>query len=100
MDIDNIISNKISSGKKNYKYVFGYMDDFKIKPLHILLPKTSAYVKGYDGETKWMYFVTEGNEVFKKYNDIWNISTNSIKKNLIANPSTIKISENQNKMLR
>ena len=22
-----------------------------------MLPKTSAYVKGYDGQTKWMFFL-------------------------------------------
>ena len=31
-------------------------DNYKVKPLHIMLPKVSAYVKSYDGETKWMYF--------------------------------------------
>ena len=51
---DNIlISNKISFGEKHYKYFTGYMDDgYKIKPLHIMLPKTRAYLKSYDGETK------------------------------------------------
>ena len=40
----------ISSGVKNYKYFMGYLyNDFKIKPLHIILPKMSTYVKRYDG---------------------------------------------------
>ena len=35
---------------KNYKYFTGYLyNDHKVKSLHIMLPKTSAYVKGYDG---------------------------------------------------
>ena len=44
MNIDNIlISNKISSGEQNYKCFIGYMDDnYKIKLLNIMLPKTSA----------------------------------------------------------
>ena len=43
----------IPSGKKNYKYSIGYLyNDFKVKPLHMMLPKTSAYVKSYDGQTK------------------------------------------------
>ena len=42
---------------KNYKYFIGYKDDEnKTKPLHIILPKTSAYVKIYVGETKWIDF--------------------------------------------
>ena len=24
-----------------------------------MLPKTSSYVKSYDGQTKWMYFLIE-----------------------------------------
>ena len=33
-----------------------------------MLPKTSAYVKSYDGQTKWIYFLTEDNDLFKKCN--------------------------------
>ena len=52
-----LISKKISSGEKDYKYFIGYVDDdYKIKPVHTMLSKTSAYVKSCDGETKWMYF--------------------------------------------
>ena len=53
-DIDNIlISNKIFSNEKNYKYFIDYMDDdYKINPLFIMLSKTSAYVKGYSDKTK------------------------------------------------
>ena len=55
-DVDTekvLVSKKISSGEKNYKYFIGYLyNDHKVKPLHIMLPKTSAYVKSYDGQTK------------------------------------------------
>ena len=40
-------------------------DDNKVKPLHIMLPKTSANVKRYDGQTKWMYFLIEDDELLK-----------------------------------
>ena len=43
--------------KKNYKYFIGYLNNNnKVKPLHAMLPKRKVYVKGYDGQTKWMYF--------------------------------------------
>ena len=45
--------------------------DNKVKPLHIMLPKTSAYLKFYDGLTKWMYFLIEDNDLLEKYNAIW-----------------------------
>ena len=57
VDIEKVlVSKKIYFGEKNYKYLIGYLYDDKIKPLHIMLPKTSAYVKSYDGQTKWMFF--------------------------------------------
>ena len=74
----------ICSGKKNYKYFISYKDDddCKVKLLHIMLLKTSANVKIYDGQTKWMYFLIEDDDFLKKYNDIWNKVSNNIKKEL------------------
>ena len=49
--------------KKNYNYFIGYLcEDYKIKPLHVMPPKTSTHVKNYDGETKWMYFLAKVND--------------------------------------
>ena len=36
-----------------------------------MLPKTSAYVRSYDGQTKWIYFLIEDDEFLEKYNTIW-----------------------------
>ena len=43
-DIEKVlVSNKISSGEKNYKYFIGYLcNDHRVKPLHIIFPKSSA----------------------------------------------------------
>ena len=73
--------NKISFGEKNYKCFIGYLyDNHKVKPLHIMLPKTSAYVKSYDGQTKWMYFFVEDDDLLEKYNTIWDKVSADIKK--------------------
>ena len=50
-----LVSNKISSSKKNHKY-FCLYDDYKIKLLHIMRSKTGVYVKSYDGQTKIFYW--------------------------------------------
>ena len=48
-----LVSNKISSDEENCKYFIGYFyNDHKVRPIHIMLPKTSAYIKSYDGQTK------------------------------------------------
>ena len=35
-----------------------------------MLPKTRAYVKSYDGHTKWVYFFIENDDLKKKMNTI------------------------------
>ena len=46
-----------------------------------MLPKTSAYVKSYDGQTKWMYFLVEDHDLLEKYNNICNKVGADIKNN-------------------
>ena len=36
-----------------------------------MFSKTSAYVKSYDGQTKWMYFLIEDDNLLEIYNTIW-----------------------------
>ena len=62
----------------------------KVKQLYIMLPKTSAYVKSYDGQTKWAYFVIEHDGLLEKYNNIWDNVSADIKKKLIASMPIIK----------
>ena len=46
IDINKIVaSNKVSFGKKGFKYFIGYKDAQKIRPLSIFLPKMSAYIR-------------------------------------------------------
>ena len=54
-----LVSSKISFGNKSYKYFV------------IMLPKTTAYVKRYDGQTKWMYFLIEDDNFLEKFNTIY-----------------------------
>ena len=62
-----LVSSDISFGEKNYNYFIGYLhNDYKVKPLDILLPKINAYVKSYDGKTKWMYFLIEDVDLLEK----------------------------------
>ena len=64
--------NKIYFGEKNYKYFIGCLHNGnKAKPLHVILPKTDAYVKSGDGETTWMYILIKDDELLEKHNTIW-----------------------------
>ena len=84
IDIEKVlVSKKISFGEKNYKYFIGYLyNDDKVQPLNIMLPKTSAYVKSYDGQTKWMYFLIENDDLLEKYNTIWDKVSADVEKRI------------------
>ena len=60
-------------------------DDYKVKPLHKKLPKTSEYVKSYDEQTNWMYFLIEDDNLLEK------ILLFGIKSVFLARPSIRKI---------
>ena len=92
-DIEKVlVSKKISVGEKSHKYFIGYLyNGNKVKPLNLMLLKTSASAKSYDGQTKWIYFLIEDDGILEKYNTIWEKSLLISKKNLIASLSIVKI---------
>ena len=55
-----------------------------------MLPKTSMYVKSYDDQTKWMYFLIEDDDLLKKYNNIWDKVSPNIKIEFDSKPSTME----------
>ena len=61
-------------------------NDHKVKPLHIMLPKTSAYVKRYNGQTRWMYFLIEDDDLLEKYNTNWDKVSDDIKEESDSEP--------------
>ena len=64
-----------------------------------MLPKTSAYVKRYGRQTKWMYFLIEDDELLQKY-ITWDTVSADVKKNLstIKNFSKQKIKHNDDEV--
>ena len=73
--------------KKNCKYFIGYLyNGHKVKPLHIIIPKTSPYVKSYDRQTKWMYFLIKDDDLLEKYKTIWDKVSADIKKESDSDP--------------
>ena len=48
----------------------------------MMLPKMTAYVKSYDGQTKWMCYFIEDDCLFKKHNTMWDKFSTDIKKRI------------------
>ena len=87
-----LVSKKISFGEKIYKYFIGYLyNDHKVKPLHIMLPKTSAYVKRYDGQNIWIYFLFKDDGLLERYNAIWDKVSADIKREFDSEPVYNKV---------
>ena len=56
-------------------------DDYGTKPFSVILPKTSTFIRRYDGETKWMHILIKDDELYNElymHNDISNKVDNSI----------------------
>ena len=59
IDINKIVVyDKVSFGKKVFRYFIGCKDPKRIRPSCMLLPKMSAYRRDFD-ETKYISFLTK-----------------------------------------
>ena len=50
-----------------------------------MLRKTSAYVKSYDGQTKWICFLIEDGDLLEKYNTICDKGSADLKNSAVKN---------------
>ena len=51
-----------------------------------MLPKTAPYIKSYDGQSKWMHFLIEDDDLSGKCNTIWDKVSADIKKEFDREP--------------
>ena len=51
-----------------------------------MLPKTCAYLRSYDGQTKMMYFLINDDDLLEKYNTIWDKVSADMKKEYDSEP--------------
>ena len=68
-----VVSNKWKINDTTYKYSCGYLHHDIVQPLYVILPQLSGYIKYFDDGGKNMSFVTDDEEVYKKYNEIWEV---------------------------
>ena len=84
IDLDSVDTNKIVVSDRfkysegGFKYFIGYPEDKIVKPLCIILPQMNGYIKNFDNGGKNMSFLIKNSEVWKKYEDIWNVITNKL----------------------
>ena len=87
IDLSKIVaSNKSKINDTTYKYMCGYLNNDVIRPSCVILPQMNGYMKYFDDGGKNMSFVTDDEEVYKKYNEIWEIFRELLKLKFTVNP--------------
>ena len=74
VDADQIIvSHKFKLTDDILKYFIGYKEAEIVKPLCIILPQVSGYIKYFENGCKNMSFLIKNDEVWDKYDKIWDV---------------------------
>ena len=72
VNIDQIVvSDKFKHSDDGFKYFIGYKEGEIVKPLCIILPQMSGYLKYFETEKKNMSFIIKDDSMLDKYNEIW-----------------------------
>ena len=66
-----VTSDKFKHSDEGFKYFIGYQEDEIVKPLCIILPQMSGYIKYFENGGKIMSFMVRDDNVLDKYNKIW-----------------------------
>ena len=81
-----VVSNKWKINDTTYKYLCGYLNNDVILPLCVILLQINGYIKYFNDGEKNMSFVTDDEEVYKKYNEIWEVVRKLLKVKFTVNP--------------
>ena len=79
VNVDQIVvSDKFKHSDKGFKYFIGYQEGEIVKPLCIILPQMSGYIKYFENGGKNMSFIVKDDNLLDKYNKIWDKIKNKL----------------------
>ena len=79
VNVDQIVvSDKFKHNNENFKHFIGYQKGEIVKPLCIILPQMSGYIKYFENGGKNMSFLIKDDEVWEKYEQIWDVIKNKL----------------------
>ena len=79
VNVDQIVvSDKFKHNNKVFKHFIGYQEGEIVKPLCIILPQMSGYIKYFENGSKNMSFLIKDDEVREKYDKIWDAIKNKL----------------------
>ena len=77
VNVENIVISKLVKTKTNSRYLIRTKFDRAIRPLVLIMPKTSGYVMIFkikgdkDKNNKLMFFIIDYENLLEKYKAIW-----------------------------
>ena len=81
-----VVSNKWKINDTTYKYLCWYLNNDTIQPLCVILPQMNGYIKYFEDGGENVSFVTDDEEVYKKYNEIWQVVRKLLKLKFTVGP--------------
>ena len=73
-----VISDKFKHSDEGFEYFIGYQEGEIVKSLCIILPQMSGYIKYFEKGGKNMSFLIKDDEVWEKYEQIWDVIKNKL----------------------
>ena len=73
-----VVFDKFKHNNEGFKYFIGYQEGEIVKPLCIILPQMSGYIKYFENGGKNMSFLIKDDEVWEKYEQIWDVIKNKL----------------------
>ena len=73
-----VVSDKFKHSEEGFKHFIGYKEGEIAKPLCIILPQMSGYIKYFENGGKKMPFLIKNNELQKRYKQIWDAIKNKL----------------------
>ena len=79
VDLDQIVvSYKFKHNEERFKYFIDYLKSGIVKPLCIVLPQMSGYIKYFENGSRTIYFLIKDDKVWDKYDKIWDLIKNKL----------------------
>ena len=79
VDLDQVVvSYKFKHNDEGFKHLIDYVEGKIVKPLCIILPQMSGYIKYFENGNKNMSFLIKDDEVWEKYNKIWDVNKDKL----------------------
>ena len=73
-----VVSDKFKHNNEGFEYFIGYQEGEIVRLLCIILPQVSGYIKYFENGDKNMSFLIKDDEVWEKYEQIWDVIKNKL----------------------